>query len=55
MDAHIEKSATALTILYMMGEAEKLSVEESTEVIQTVTRHRDIHVNMGVLPPRLRP
>jgi 4-hydroxy-tetrahydrodipicolinate synthase len=51
VDAYIEKGATGLTILGMMGEAEKLSAEESIEVIQAVTRHCDIPVIVGVSAP----
>ena len=36
---YIEKGATGLTILGMMGEAEKLSSQESIEVITTVTKN----------------
>ena len=54
VDAYIEKGATGLTILGMMGEAEKLSAEESIEVIQAVTRHCDIPVIVGVSAPGLR-
>lgn len=51
VDAYIAKGATGLTILGMMGEAEKLSADESIEVIQTVTRHSDIPVIVGVSAP----
>ena len=51
VDAYIEKGAAGLTILGMMGEAEKLSAEESIEVIQAVTRHCDIPVIVGVSAP----
>ena len=51
VDAYIEKGATGLTILGMMGEAEKLSAVESIEVIQAVTRHCDIPVIVGVSAP----
>ena len=51
VDAYIEKGATGLTILGMMGEAEKLSAEESIEVIQAVTHHCDIPVIVGVSAP----
>lgn len=51
VDAYIENGATGLTILGMMGEAEKLSADESIKVIQTVTRHCDIPVIVGVSAP----
>ena len=51
VDAYIAKGATGLTILGMMGEAEKLSADESIKVIQTVTRHSDIPVIVGVSAP----
>ena len=51
VDAYIEKGATGLTILGMMGEAEKLSAVERIEVIQAVTRHCDIPVIVGVSAP----
>jgi 4-hydroxy-tetrahydrodipicolinate synthase len=51
VDAYIEKGATGLTILGMMGEADKLSSKESIAVIQTVTKHCNVPVIVGVSAP----
>jgi 4-hydroxy-tetrahydrodipicolinate synthase len=51
VDAYIEKGATGLTILGMMGEADKLTSEESIAVIQTVTKHCTVPVIVGVSAP----
>ena len=51
VDSYIAKGATGLTILGMMGEAEKLSANESITVIQAITRHCDIPVIVGVSAP----
>ena len=51
VDAYIEKGATGLTILGMMGEAEKLSAEESITVIKNVTRHCSVPVVVGASAP----
>jgi 4-hydroxy-tetrahydrodipicolinate synthase len=48
-----EKGATGLTILGMMGEAGKLSAEESVTVIERVTRRATVPVVVGVSAPGL--
>jgi 4-hydroxy-tetrahydrodipicolinate synthase len=51
VSVYIEKGATGLTILGMMGEAEKLSSQESIEVITTVTKKSNVPVIVGVSAP----
>lgn len=51
IDAYIEKGANGLTILGMMGEAGKLSAEESVAVVQRVTSHSTVPVIVGVSAP----
>ena len=51
VNVYIEKGATGLTILGMMGEAEKLSSQESIEVIKTVTKNCNVPVIVGVSAP----
>ena len=51
VNAYIEKGATGLTILGMMGEADKLSSQESIEVIKTVTKNCNVPVIVGVSAP----
>jgi 4-hydroxy-tetrahydrodipicolinate synthase len=48
VDFYLEKGATGLTILGMMGEAGKLSASESVTVIQRVTGRTDVPVVVGV-------
>ena len=51
VDFYIEKGATGLTILGMMGEAGKLSASESEEVVRRVLRRTDLPVVVGVSAP----
>ena len=51
VDAYIEKGATGLTILGMMGEAGKLSAEESVAVVRRVTSRSTVPVVVGVSSP----
>lgn len=48
VDAYIEKGANGLTILGMMGEAGKLSAEESVAVMRRVTSRCKVPVIVGV-------
>jgi 4-hydroxy-tetrahydrodipicolinate synthase len=48
VNVYIEKGATGLTILGMMGETDKLSSEESIAVIKSVTKHCNVPVIVGV-------
>lgn len=48
-----EKGATGLTILGMMGEAGKLSAEESVAVVERVTARASVPVVVGVSAPGL--
>ena len=48
IDAYIEKGANGLTILGMMGEAAKLSAEESVAVVKRVTSRSNVPVIVGV-------
>lgn len=48
VDAYIEKGANGLTILGMMGEAGKLSAEESVAVVHRVTKRCTVPVIVGV-------
>ena len=54
VDAYIEKGANGLTILGMMGEAGKLSAEESVAVVRRVTARCQVPVIVGCLRPALR-
>ncbi len=51
IDAYIEKGATGLTILGMMGEAGKLSADESVAVIQRVMARSTVPIVVGVSAP----
>ena len=51
VDAYIKKGANGLTILGMMGEAGKLSAEESIAVIRRVTSRCPVPVIVGVSAP----
>jgi 4-hydroxy-tetrahydrodipicolinate synthase len=51
VDAYVERGATGLTILGMMGEAGKLSSEESVTVIKRVTKRSTVPVIVGVSAP----
>lgn len=51
VDQYIEKGADGLTILGMMGEAGKLSAEESIAVINRVTKRCTANVIVGVSAP----
>jgi 4-hydroxy-tetrahydrodipicolinate synthase len=48
VDAYVEKGADGLTILGMMGEAGKLSAEESVTVVRRATARCDVPVIVGV-------
>ena len=50
-DFYVEKGATGLTILGMMGEAGKLTHEESLAVVARVTARTDLPVVVGVSAP----
>lgn len=51
VDFYIEQGATGLTILGMMGEAGKLSAEESLSVVNRVIAHTSVPVVVGVSAP----
>jgi 4-hydroxy-tetrahydrodipicolinate synthase len=51
VDAYIEKGATGLTILGMMGEAGKLTADESVAVVQRVTARSTVPIVVGVSAP----
>jgi 4-hydroxy-tetrahydrodipicolinate synthase len=51
VDAYIEKGADGLTILGMMGEAGKLTGEDSIAVVQRVTARSTVPVVVGVSAP----
>lgn len=51
VDFYIEKGATGLTILGMMGEAGKLSAEESEAVVRRVIARAGLPVVVGVSAP----
>jgi hypothetical protein len=53
VDFYEDKGATGLTILGMMGEAGKLSAEESVEVVNRVTARASVPVVVGVSAPGL--
>lgn len=50
-DFYLEKRATGLTILGIMGEAGKLSGDESLAVVKRVVRRADVPVVVGVSSP----
>jgi 4-hydroxy-tetrahydrodipicolinate synthase len=52
---YLEQGATGLTVLGMMGEAGKLSAEESLTVIRRVTARAPVPVVVGVSAPGLAP
>ena len=51
VDFYIEKGATGLTILGMMGEAGKLSAEESRDIVKRVITRTSVPVVVGVSAP----
>ena len=51
VDFYIEKGATGLTILGMMGEAGKLTAEESVAVVKRVTARSTVPIVVGVSAP----
>ncbi len=51
VDFYAEKGCTGLTILGMMGEAGKLSAEESEAVVQRVVARAEVPVVVGVSAP----
>ncbi len=51
VDFYVEKGATGLTILGMMGEAGKLTAEESVTVVRRVCARTDLPVIVGVSAP----
>ena len=51
IEAYVEKGANGLTILGMMGEAGKLSAEESVSVVERVTARSSVPVIVGVSAP----
>ncbi len=51
VEFYLEKGATGLTILGMMGEAGKLSAEESLTVVKRVTARAPVPVVVGVSSP----
>ena len=51
VDAYIERGATGLTVLGMMGEAGKLSAEESLAVVRRVVARTSVPVVVGVSAP----
>ncbi len=51
VDFYIEKGATGLTILGMMGEAGKLTAEESVAVVKRVTARSSVPIVVGVSAP----
>ena len=53
IDAYVEKGATGLTILGMMGEAGKLTAEESVAVTRRVIARVQVPVIVGVSSPGL--
>lgn len=50
-DFYVEKGATGLTILGIMGEAGKLEMEESLEITRRVVKRVDVPVVVGVSAP----
>lgn len=55
VDFYAEKGASGLTILGMMGEAGKLSAEESVAMVSRVTAHTALPVVVGVSAAGLAP
>ncbi|MGB0496922.1 MAG: dihydrodipicolinate synthase family protein [Rubricella sp.] len=55
VEFYLEKGATGLTILGMMGEAGKLSTEESVTVVRRVTARAGVPVVVGVSAPGFAP
>ncbi len=53
VDFYAERGATGLTILGIMGEAGKLTADESVAVIERVTARTDLPVVVGVSAPGL--
>ncbi len=51
VDFYLDKGATGLTILGMMGEAGKLTAEESVDVVRRVCARTDVPVVVGVSAP----
>ncbi|MEO9825994.1 MAG: dihydrodipicolinate synthase family protein [Paracoccaceae bacterium] len=51
VDAYVERGATGLTILGIMGEAGKLSAEESMTVVNRVVARTDLPIIVGVSSP----
>ena len=51
VDFYIEKGATGLTILGMMGEAGKLTAEESVDMVKRVVSRSSVPVVVGVSAP----
>ncbi len=51
VDFYLEKGATGLTILGMMGEAGKLSADESSMIIERVCKRATVPVVVGVSAP----
>lgn len=51
VEAYIERGATGLTVLGMMGEAGKLSAEESIAVVKRVVARSSVPVVVGVSAP----
>ncbi len=51
VDAYVERGATGLTILGMMGEAGKLSADESLSIVRRVTSRSTVPVIVGVSAP----
>nr|WP_156788587.1 dihydrodipicolinate synthase family protein [Roseobacter sp. CCS2] len=51
VDFYIEKGATGLTILGMMGEAGKLTADESIAVVKRVTARSTVPIVVGVSAP----
>ena len=50
-DFYLERGATGLTILGIMGEAGKLSAEESAQVIERICARATVPVIVGVSAP----
>lgn len=53
VDAYIERGANGLTVLGMMGEAGKLTAEESVAVVRRATARSSVPVVVGVSAPGL--
>ena len=50
-DFYLEKGATGLTVLGIMGEAGKLTQDEAETVVEAVTKRADVPVIVGVSAP----